>query len=445
MELENVENQGIISSSYFIPRENDEYHNLFKRVRIMPLYSFPPLKEFDLKITEHINRFFIHLDLDCFYAQVEQRDNPNLKDKPVSVGSSRDGKKGIVMTCSYEARALGIDIGMSTFEARQKCPQLICVPCCGPKYEHIIRRICEIVEEHLPPGNIERYSIDECFIDLSPVCRNYKQAEELCHLIKLKIWREERLTVSIGLSYNKTYAKIATKFMKPAGFTIVKKETRDELIYPLIANKIWGIGNRNEKRLWKYCIYKIGDIANAPIGLMRKEFGINGYVFWRLARGEDTSGLIATNYRKQNKSLGHHHSLNDTVYTKEDVSKEWRRIIEYVCRKMRVKGLVGKEFSMSIRFEDLTYTAAKGKFHQHTNDDREVFQSAIDIMNRLYAPSKSLQARQFGMFIWDLQKDLQRKNLHLFGNEPTYDFPFHEMDMLKDRYGDNIIRIGVEQ
>lgn len=443
MNTESIENNGLISSSYFIPRENDEYHNLFKRVRVMPLYSFPPLKEFDLKIQEHVNRFFIHLDLDAFFAQVEQRDNPNLKGKPVSVGASPDGKKGIVMTASYEARARGIETGMSTYEAKIICPELICIPCCGPKYEHIIRRISEIVEEHLPPGNIERYSIDECFVDLSPVCRNYKQAIELALTIQRQIWKEEILTVSIGLSFNKTYAKIATKFMKPAGFTVVKQEDRYEMIYPLRANKIWGIGSRNERRLWKYCIYKIGDIASAGVGLMKKEFGINGYVFWRMARGEDTSGLVYKSYRSQNKSLGHHHTLNNTIYKKDDVAKEWRRIIEYLCRKMRAKKLVAKEFALTLRFNDLTYTGDKGKFPQYTNDDREVFATAKIIISRLYAPNKQMQARMFGMFVWDLRKDLDRSNLGFF--EDTRNMPFNALDFLKEKYGDNIIRIGIEQ
>lgn len=120
--------QTSISSEFFIPREGDSYNDLFKRVRIMPLYSFPHIKDMNCKITEHRNRFFAHMDFDAFYAQVEQRDNPKLRGKAVSVGGTGGGK-GIVMTASYEARARGVDTGMSVMEARRICPELISLPC----------------------------------------------------------------------------------------------------------------------------------------------------------------------------------------------------------------------------------------------------------------------------------------------------------------------------
>lgn len=121
-----------ISSTFFIAREGNVYQDLFKRVRIMPLYCFPHIKDMNCNLKEHTSRFFIHMDFDAFYAQVEQRDNPKLKGKPVSVGGM-EGAKGIVMTASYEARAAGVKTGMSVLEAKKFCPDLISLSCYGPK------------------------------------------------------------------------------------------------------------------------------------------------------------------------------------------------------------------------------------------------------------------------------------------------------------------------
>ena len=211
----------LISSSYFIPREGSEFSRLFKRVRIMPLYSFPHIKDMNVHLISHKKRFFAHIDFDAFYAQVEQRDNVKLRGKPVSVGGSEDGRKGIVMTASYEARARGVDTGMSVLEAKRICPELISVPCYGPKYESIMLNLLESLKEFVPEECIEQYSIDECFADLTGVVRNFYEATRTANAIKNRIRELENLTASIGISYNKTFAKLATKLQKPDGLSIV--------------------------------------------------------------------------------------------------------------------------------------------------------------------------------------------------------------------------------
>src|SRR3990172_10690893 len=211
-------NTGKISSSYFIPREDSRPAHLFKRVRMLPLYGFPHHKDVGHKDNLERNRFFMHLDLDCFFAQVEQRDNPKLLGKPVSVGGN-GGNKGIVMTASYEARAYGVAIGMSVVDARELCPDLISLPCYGTKYEAIALNIIDNIRKFLPEDCIEQYSIDECFLDITPVAKDYFQAAKFAWKIKKMVREIENLNVSIGLSFNKSYAKMSTKFNKPDGLT----------------------------------------------------------------------------------------------------------------------------------------------------------------------------------------------------------------------------------
>jgi len=426
-----------ISSSYFIPREGTDFANLFRRVRMMPLYSFPHYKDLNYKITEHKNRFFIHLDFDAFYAQVEQRDNPKLRGKPVSVGGTPGGK-GIVMTASYEARALGIDTGISVWEAKRICPDLISLPCYGPKYEVITQNLMDILKSLVPEDCIEQYSIDECFADLTPVAKDFDRAEAIAREIKRRVLETEKLTCSIGLSYNKTYAKLATKFKKPDGLTVITPDDRPE-IHALPVTKLWGIGRRIERRLSIMNIFTIGELANAYPGVLKKEFGINGIVFRKMARGEDTSEIFRKT--KHEKTLNHNHTLSGNIYKKENVIEELRRIGEYICRKLRAKELVAGHLYLSIRYEDLRYAGEDIRMKSHTNDDRKIFDYALKLFNKFPRPSSNYRVRAVGMSVFDLHTDSRCENLELFDNKIF--LPYYAIDKMKMKYGEQILRIGI--
>jgi len=405
----------------------------------MPLYSFPHIKDMNCHITEHQNRFFAHMDFDAFYAQVEQRDNPILQGQPVSVGGM-EGGKGIVMTASYEARAQGVATGMSVLEARKFCPNLISLPCYGPKYEAITLNLLKALGKFVPEECIEQYSVDECFVDLSQVARNYYEAKNLGLKIKEKIRELEDLTVSMGISYNKTFAKLATKLRKPDGLSIVTQENKKRKLYSMQASKLWGVGRRIGFRLGAMGIITIGDLAESSQSAMKKEFGVNGIIFRKLACGEDTSEIVLKT--NQEKSLTHNHTMSEPIYKIEDIKKEIRRIGEYISRKLRSKNLVAGHMHLSLRFENLKYDAGNIKFAKHTNDDREIFNSAMMIYQKLYGPSAKLKARQFGIGVSDLHMDRKDTNLNLFDN--NYSFPFYALDKLKSKYGEEIIRVGIE-
>jgi DNA polymerase-4 len=403
----------------------------------MPLYSFPHLKDMNLRLKAHVNRYFAHIDFDAFFAQVEQRDNPKLRGKAVSVGGT-GGSRGIVMTASYEARARGVETGMSVVDARKLCPELISLPCYGPKYESIMANLQEMLRRYVPEECIEQYSIDECFVDLSPVTKNFFEAVSMAHRIKSDIRRLENLTASMGISYNKTFAKLATKLMKPDGMTVITKDNESK-IHAMPVTKLWGVGRRNELRMLVNGIRTIGDLAKAPFPLLRKEFGINGIVFGKLARGEDTSEIFRK--ERKEKSLNHFHTLSVPLYKPEDVRKEIRRIGEFICRKMRFKELVAGYVYLALRFEDLTYTSGALKLSQHTNDDREIYNASMEIFRRMRKPTEMHKGRQFGMGVFDLHLDTHTVNLNLF--EKTTSLPFAALDKLKARYGEDVIRVGL--
>lgn len=379
------------------------------------------------------------MDFDAFYAQVEQRDNPKLRGLPVSVGGM-DGAKGIVMTASYEARKQGVRTGMSVVDARRACPELISLSCYGPKYEAITLNLLKALEEFVPEDCIEQYSIDECFVDLSQVARNYEEAEKIGRAIKNKIKEIEDLTVSMGISYNKTFAKLATKLDKPNGLSIVSQENKERKIYSMPATKLWGVGGRISARLGAIGILTIGDLANSFQSAMKKEFGVNGIIFRKIARGEDTSEIILKT--KPEKSLTHNHTMSEPIYKIADIRKEIKRIGEYICRKLRSKNLISGHLHLSLRFENLQYDSGNLRLTNHTNDDREIFNFAMMIYEGFKKPTIKLKARQFGMGVTDLHIDRKDINLSLFNND--YCLPYSSLDELKSKYGEQVIRVGLE-
>lgn len=437
----------MLSSQFFIPREGEKHSQNFRRVRFLPPYSFPHIKNFDLNLKDNSRKIFYHLDINAFFAQVEQRDNPELRGKPVSVGGWENSNAGIVMTSSYEARnpPYFVKTGMSVIDAKKLCPGLISLPCNGPKYERTLLDVIEILHQYFPPDCVEQYSIDECFMEGTGIVNNFTQAIELGQIVKDAIKKELLLDISLGLSYNKSYAKAASKMKRDKRFASVynaipfqKDETHLKFL-SLPADKLWGIGTRIYRRLLAMGIASIGDLANSNEVRMRKEFGINGIVFRKCARGEDTSGIFVKTEKE--KCLGHNHTVLNPVTNSQDAEREIRYIAEYICRKMRSKELVADVMHFSIRYDNLKYIGGEHRFPEFTNNDNDIYEAAKRIFYTLPQPSEYYRIRTFGVFVFNLHKDTFEKPFHLFNNEVK--IPYYELDKLKARYGEKIIRIGI--
>jgi nucleotidyltransferase/DNA polymerase involved in DNA repair len=185
-------------------------------------------------------------------------------------------------------------------------------------------------------------------------------------------------------------------------------------------------------------IYTIGELAESSIHAIHKEFGINGVILRKLARGEDTS--LASSQKQQEKSFNHHHTLTDPIYEQAEVEDEIRRMVEYISRKLRFKNLATRYFILTIRYDDLGFVSEKIRLSFYTNDERELFGVAMYLYEKLPKPCVTRKARMFGVTVFALHRD-EGQNLDLF--RKYLRFPFREMDYLKEKYGERIIRIGL--
>ena len=295
-------------------------------------------------------RIILHVDMDCFFASIEERDR-KIHGKPVVVGSLR--KRGVVATANYIARKYGIKSGMPISIAKRKCKDCLFFPVRIKYYKKVSEEIMKILRKYA--DKFEKVSIDEAFLDISKRTKNFKEAKEIAIKIKEEIKRKEKLNCSIGISYNKLLAKVSSELAKPNGIEIMKKEDLKKKFWPLKVSKIWGIGPKTEKRMKKIGIKTIGELAKADPILLEENFGSLGAEFKRLANGIDESEVEE---KREIKSIGREVTFESDKKGKE-LEKEMEKIAEDVWNKASKKFFF-KGITIKIRYPNFeTHTYSK--------------------------------------------------------------------------------------
>ncbi|MDD2702507.1 MAG: DNA polymerase IV [Candidatus Omnitrophica bacterium] len=254
-------------------------------------------------------RYIVHVDMDAFFASVEQRDNPAYRGKPVIVGADPKGGhgRGVVSTCSYEARKFGVHSAMPISAAYRKCPGAVFLPVDMEKYRCVSLRIFEVFRSFA--SRVEEVSIDEAFLDISDTYQLCGSPVDVCRAIKERVRKETGLTASVGLAPTKMAAKIASGFGKPDGLVEVTGEKLLDFLHPLDAGKLWGVGEKTRALLNSLGIKTIGDMAKRSREELSRLLGKNGEWLWEMARGIDTGEV---ENERDAKSIG-----NETTFEKD--------------------------------------------------------------------------------------------------------------------------------
>jgi DNA polymerase IV len=301
-------------------------------------------------------KYIVHVDMDAFFASVEQRDNPEYKGKPVIVGSDpKQGKgRGVVAASSYEARKFGIHSAMPISIAYTKCPHAVFLRPDMDKYAEASHRVFEIFEKFTP--EIEPISIDEAFLDITGSWHLFGSPENTCLLIKNMIKKQTLLTASIGMAPNMMTAKIASDIKKPDGFVVVKPEDLLSFLHPLPVRKLWGVGGKTEKEMADMGINTIGDIASKSSDELYDHFGENGLHSWNLANGIDPREVEPAG---EARSISNEHTFDSDTRDKALIMDILMHLSEKVSRRMRREGLKSRTITLKIRSGAFkTYTRA---------------------------------------------------------------------------------------
>lgn len=316
-----------------------------------------------------MTRIILHVDMDSFYAAIEQREKPSLKGLPVVVGSDpMEGHgRGVVSTCSYEARAFGIHSAMPISRAYKLCPNAAFVRVNMPLYKQVSSNIMQILRPYA--DRFQQVSVDEAFLDISDMVADIDDAKTLAYEIKSHIVAQEGLTCSIGIAPNKSVAKIASDFKKPDGLTVVAPEKVEDFLAPLNVRRLSGIGRKNEEILHKMGIKTIGQLACFDEGILMDTFGRWGKKMKMLAQGVDDSEVRE---RDVVKSVSKEDTFMEDVAEPDILYEALDTICENVHRALMHKGFSFKTVSVKVRRENFkTFSRAK-TLDTHTRDIKTI-------------------------------------------------------------------------
>ncbi len=340
-------------------------------------------------------RRVLHIDMDAFFAAVEQRRNPELIGKPLVIGGSGDHtQRGVVATASYEARKFGIHSAMPLRTAYKLCPHAVFLPVDYNEYSRVSGEIKDILREFSPI--MQDVGIDEAFLDVS---RIDKPAEEIAKEIKAKIRQETGLTCSIGIAPNKLLAKIASDMQKPDGLTIITGQDIENRIWPLPARKLWGVGPKTEVSLKEMGVETIGHLASLLLDTLVERFGTShGAYLYEASRGIDESPLVTQwEPKSMSKEITFQHDTGDW----QTIAKTLAALTREVANDMKQSGYRGRAVTVKIRFSDFeTHTRAK-TLTGHTNAVSEIRTAAFDCLRRFELKKK---VRLVGVRLGGLEK-----------------------------------------
>ena len=318
----------------------------------------------------------LHVDMDAFYASVEERDNPELVGKPVIVGGSAEGR-GVVCAANYVARQYGVHSAMPAVTARRLCPHGVFLPVRMEHYARVSREIREIFDRFTPL--VEPLSLDEAFLDVTGSEGLYGPSAEIARRIKREVRDQVRLVASVGVAPNKFLAKIASDLEKPDGFVVVDPAGVQDFLDRLPVERLWGVGKVSGKAFQKLGITTIGQLRRLPVETLESHFGKSGRHFWQLAHGIDDRRVVPD---REAKSISHETTFAQDIADLAILRTWLLELTEQVARRLRQHQWVGQTVQLKIRFADFRTVTRRRTLDEPTNITEEIWQAAVKLLDR---------------------------------------------------------------
>lgn len=331
----------------------------------------------------------LHVDMDAFYASVEERENPDLLGKPVVVGGSAEGR-GVVCAANYAARKFGIHSAMSAAQAVRLCPQAVFIRPRMNLYAEISGKIREIFDSFTPL--VEPLSLDEAFLDVTGSEPHFGPSPSIGRQIKDRIRRELRLVASVGIAPNKFIAKIASDLEKPDGFVVVDQNEVLDFLEPLPISRLWGVGKVTAEQFTRLGIRTIGELRKLSPATLGELFGTSGEHYWQLAHGIDDRPVVPD---REAKSIS-----NETTFSVDiadaEILKSWlMQLVEQVARRLRQHGLQGRTAEIKVRFANFKTISRSITLDEPTNITQELLAAAFSLLDKK-VPANHLPVRLLG-------------------------------------------------
>ncbi|MCG8572792.1 MAG: DNA polymerase IV [Spirochaetes bacterium] len=376
----------------------------------------------------------VHVDMDAFFAAIEERDDPTLRDKPVVIGADpKNGQgRGVVSTCNYVARKYGIHSAMPISQAYRLCPHAVFVPPHGRKYYAVSKIIMEILRSFSPA--VEQVSVDEAFMDCTGTELLFGSPEELGKKIKQAIKEKTNLTASVGMAVNKSIAKIASDLDKPDGLIIVPPDKEKEFLAPLDIGKIWGIGKKSQIQLHQLGIYQVGQLAAWEKSRLKKRFGKYGIHLWNMANGIDPRRVINSEYEGDGrKSISEERTFAQDIDNVETAKMLLFKLADDISTRMRKEKIVGKTISIKVRLTGFETHTRNLTINDYIQDPESISALAIDLFNQFYHGQKKI--RLLGVSVSNLiEEHIREKGLFEAEQEKKQKI-YQVIDQIKKKHG----------
>lgn len=379
-------------------------------------------------------RTILHSDCNGFFASVECLYNPQIREKPVAVCGDKDKRHGIILAKNEIAKKFNVKTGEPIWQAKQKCPELVTAEAHYDRYIRFSKMCREIYCDYT--DNIEPFGLDEAWLDVTGSALIYGSGKEIAEEIRHRIKNELGITVSIGVSFNKIFAKLGSDYKKPDAVTVITKDNYKDLVWSLKASDLLYVGRATEKKLKQLGVFTIGDLATFPIELLRKNFGKWADILHSFSNGLDFSPVMKSNEVSAVKSIGNSTTAIRDLENFEDAKIIFMVLCDSVCRRMREHGFRAKTVSISVRNTELyTFTRQK-KLPVSTNLTSDVLNVSLELFKENYDFDKNI--RSLGVSVTDFEPDTVSHQTSIFIDEKEIirkEQLDSTLDVIKNRFG----------
>lgn len=345
-----------------------------------------------------MNRIILHCDMDNCYASIERSLNPKLKDVPIAVCGSIENRHGIVLAKSQEAKIRGVKTGEVIWQAKIKCPDLVIVPPHYDEYLKYSRWAKSIYYEYT--SQVESFGLDECWLDISGSTNLFGSGVNIANTIRKRMKKELGITVSIGVSFNKIFAKLGSDMNKPDGITVITRNNFRNIVWPLKTDELMGIGSATKRKLRNYGIENLGDLAKYNPDVLKKNLGIVGLQLWNYANGRDDSRVEDRYYKAPMKTIGNGITCREDLLNSRDVRNVLHELSLNVSRRMRDSEVSAKGIQLSIRDNTLFTVQYQCPLPYTTANCRIIIETAMELFEKNYKwkyPIRSVTIRAINL------------------------------------------------
>ncbi len=376
-------------------------------------------------------KIFIHVDMNAFFASIEQRDFPELIGKPVAVTNGKNGS--CIITCSYEARAFGVKTGMKIYEGINICPHLIQRSSRPKTYAATSVRIMNLLQRITP--DIQIYSVDEAFLELTNCMKIYKKVDDVVYKIKDMIYQSENLKCSIGISYSKSLAKYASKVNKPDGITFINQMNYHQYLDNAPVDRLCGVSRGVKKFLNHHGVFKCSDMRNIPVSILSNRFGNIGRKIWLMAVGKDFEGLTSDPIHP--KSLGHGKVLMPNTKDRYYIKKIFLKMCTKLALRLRKSNYESNIFLIGIKIK-AGWLQKKVKLVKFTCDYEDIFSCCMIYLNRF---DKSIGIYQIQVTALNPTEQNIQRDLFDEKND-TNTILYNTLDNINEKFGQDTVKLA---